>query len=133
VRPFCVLIAGYWLAAASCALAADLLHTSWLVKEVGGHQTVGSLRPTIEFNDDGQTSGRAGCNDWNASSQIDSSKLSFGPVVTTRMACVPTMMNEQERYFFLALAATKAFRISADDSLILLDAYNKNLMRASRK
>jgi heat shock protein HslJ len=125
------LIVGYWLIAGGCALAANLLNTTWLVKDVGGHGAVGDLRPTIEFTADGHAGGRAGCNDWSASSHIDGAKLSFGPVATTRMACLP-LINKQESRFIAALAATRAFRINTSGLLILFDEHNKTMMRASR-
>jgi heat shock protein HslJ len=129
--PFlCMLIVAGWLTAGGCAFAADLPHTAWLVKDVGGHEAIDNLRPTIEFTTNGQANGRTGCNEWSASSQIDGAKLSFGPVATTRMACSPPI-NKQESQFVAALAATRAFRIDANGLLVLVDKQNKTLMRAS--
>jgi heat shock protein HslJ len=125
-----MLIVGSWLTWVDCALAADLLPTTWLVRDIGGHESAGNLRPTIEFTTDGQAGGRTGCNDWSASSQIDGAKLSFGPVATTRMACLPRI-NKQESQFVAALAATKAFHIDTSGLLILVDKQNKILLRAS--
>ncbi len=130
-RLLCTLIVGCWLNTGGCALAADLLNTTWLVKDVGGHGAAGDLRPTIEFAADRQAGGRAGCNDWSSSSHIDGAKLSFGPVATTRMACLP-LINKQESRFIAALVAARAFRIDTSGLLILFDEHNKVLMRASR-
>jgi heat shock protein HslJ len=125
-----MLIVGCWLTAAGHASAPDLINTTWLVKDIGGHEAVGTLLPTIEFTADGQTCGRAGCNDWSASSHIDGTKPSFGPVAMTRMACLP-LINRQESQFVAALAATKAFHIDTSGLLILVDKQNKTLLRAS--
>jgi putative lipoprotein len=131
-RFFPTLIVACWLTAGGGALAADILNTKWLVKDVGGHGAVGNLRPTIEFTADGHAGGRAGCNDWSASfSYVNGAKLSFGPVATTRMACLP-LIDHKEGQFIAALAAAKTFRIDASGLLILVDGQNKTLMRASR-
>jgi heat shock protein HslJ len=63
-------------------------------------------RPTLVFSTaTGQrrASGFAGCNRFGASYSLESGKLSFGPIVSTRMAC-PGARGELEHAYLDALA-----------------------------
>jgi heat shock protein HslJ len=65
---------------------------------------------TANFGTDGRLSGNSGCNTYSASYQTDGNKITIGPAATTRMACEPAVM-EQEQQYLAALATAATYRI----------------------
>jgi heat shock protein HslJ len=65
----------------------DLAGTSWVLLEMGGTADLAHLVPTLEFGADGQVSGFAGCNQFNAPYAISGTDLTLGSLATTKMAC----------------------------------------------
>ena len=53
--------------------------------------------------------GSGGCNRLFGAATVAGDSLTFGDIGTTRMACAPAVM-EQEQKFLAALAATRSFR-----------------------
>ncbi|HET9010602.1 MAG TPA: META domain-containing protein [Gemmatimonadaceae bacterium] len=78
-------------------------------------------------------SGSGGCNRIGATYTLDGDRLSFGPILATRMACADALLNRQETDFLAALQATTRYRI-AGDTLILAGAGDDlaRLLRAAR-
>ena len=73
-----------------------------------------------------RVSGSGGCNRLMGAFALEGSKLHFGPIATTRMACSAGM--EQERRFLLALAKVDSYRIRGD-RLSLLGQDGETLLR----
>jgi putative lipoprotein len=58
--------------------------------------------------------------------------LSFGPMISTKMACAPAIMD-QESKFLSALGDTRLWRIDEQrDKLILVDAHGVTVLRLVR-
>ena len=57
--------------------------------------TIGSVR--LDFSDDGRLTAQTGCNGLRGQVSVDDSVLVAGPLMSTRMACEPPLM-EQERW-----------------------------------
>lgn len=73
---------------------------------------------TLSFAE-GRAAGYAGCNRFGADYRIDDDVVSFGPAMTTRMACDDDAM-QAEAEFLARLADTAGFLLD-DDTLALLD------------
>jgi heat shock protein HslJ len=98
------------------APADPLAGTSWNVNGINnGNQAVVSLAAgssiTLVFGTDGSVSGNGGCNTYNGSVAVDGDAISFGPLMSTQMAC-PQPVMDQETQFFAALAASSSFKVS---------------------
>ena len=109
---------------AGCAMTGqdatiDLPGTSWVLVELDGSEPVGETPPTLAFDDQGSVTGQAGCNSFNAEVTIDGSDLTFGPVASTRMACVEEGVADQEQAFLAALQDTTSFTVDDEGRLIL--------------
>ncbi len=64
---------------------------------------------TLQFAQDGNANGKGGCNEFGASyTASPDGKLSFGPVMATKMACDSLMV--QENAYFNALAKVAQFK-----------------------
>lgn len=74
----------------------------------------------------GRVSGSTGCNNLFGVYSRHASRLSFSSLGTTRMACLPPIM-EQERRFLQAMRATDSYRISGR-RLVLLDRGGRSVM-----
>ena len=80
------------LAAAACTSMAlsprSLDGTNWHVAAVNGRATPESDRYSMSF-DGGRISARFGCNRGGASYSVAGDVISAGPVISTKMACLP--------------------------------------------
>ncbi len=70
---------------------------------------------TANFGEDGQLTGNAGCNDYNASYEVDGESISIGPAAATRKLCAePEGIMAQEAEYLAALETAATFRIEAN-------------------
>ena len=77
---------------------------------------------TADFAPDGTVSGNAGCNHFSAGyTTHDTTAVTFGPIVTTLMACPSADLQTQETQYLAALAASTVWSQSPG-SLSLTDA-----------
>src|SRR5262245_48606976 len=76
---------------AGCATAAPAPQPSivglWSAQEIAGAPLVQDSRVTLSLYGDGRAVGRAGCNNYSGTYERAGDSLSFGPVVSTKMAC----------------------------------------------
>ncbi|MEJ6004602.1 META domain-containing protein [Paucibacter sp. AS339] len=95
----------------------SLVGMQWNATSINnGKQAVVSLvagsHVTLNFSAEGRVSGSAGCNQFNGAYRLEGgSKLSIGPVVSTRMMCMDAGVAEQERAFLQALESVATLRI----------------------
>lgn len=96
--------------------------TSWFVDElvVDGSATapVEGSTITATFKDDG-VAGIASCNNYFGSYSVDGDEITFGPIGTTLMACIPEYAA-QETAYLAALEAANRYEVDGD-SLTLFD------------
>ena len=76
---------------------------------------------TADFAPDGTVSGNAGCNHFSAAYTTDGAAITFGPILTTLMACPDAAVTAQETQYLAALAASTAWS-QAPGTLTLTDA-----------
>lgn len=88
----------------------DLVGTEWLLGDLPG-QVLADVRPTISFSGDGTVEGNAGCNTFSGSYTVDGSNLTFGPLISTRMACEGAK-GTLETAYLAAIQATTAYEIT---------------------
>ena len=100
------------------AQSRDLAGTSWIVTGYNnGRQAVVSVvvgtEITANFGTDGILSGNGSCNDYNAAYETTAANIQIGPVISTRKACEPAVM-EQEMQYFAALNTAATYRIDGN-------------------
>ena len=94
--------------------------TSWLVRAYNnGQEAVVSViigtEMTAIFGPDGNLTGSAGCNNYNATYQVDGANISTGPAMTTLRACSePEGIMEQEQQYLAALQTAATYRIDGE-------------------
>ncbi len=115
----------------SAAESVALEETPWTVTSYnngkgGVVSVVGGTELTMQFVG-GTVSGSSGCNDFNASYDIDGEQITVGPAATTRKMCAePEGIMEQETQFLAALESVATYVIDGDK----LDMHREDGARA---
>jgi heat shock protein HslJ len=100
------------------AVTTGIENTTWVLTSINDKRPLDGARPTIQFND-GQLSGRAGCNAYGGSYQIEGDAISFRALFSTEMACMdPEGVMEQERTFLDLLQTATRFEL--DDGVLTI-------------
>jgi heat shock protein HslJ len=108
-----------------CAKAPALqTNQAFVVEWIGERPLIDRSHLSLTFEDDGRAFGSGGCNHWFGSYQLNSGKLTFGPLGSTRRACAPALM-EQEQRFFEALANVQRWDFNDIGQLQLWPASGK--------
>ena len=70
---------------------------------------------SAEFGEDGQLTGSAGCNNYNASYEVDGENIKIGPAAAMRKFCPePEGVMEQEAEYLAALETAARYEIEND-------------------
>lgn len=101
-------------------LPSGLIDGVWKVTSIGGRPVAGERPVTLSIAADQRAGGHSGCNNYFAEASITRSAIAFGPAASTRMACAPVLMVQEDAYF-AALAAVASFQLEGT-TLRLLDA-----------
>jgi putative lipoprotein len=100
--------------------AATLAGSRWVARTIEVRASADKVQSTLEFLADGRVAGSTGCNRYSGAVSIDGSAIRFGPLASTKMACPPPMMDQEQR-FSQALAQSVRWRLDGGD-LLLFDA-----------
>lgn len=99
--------------------------------EALGTKDVSEYNLTISFNDSTKTvSGFAGCNRFSGTYILTENNLSFGPIVSTKMACIDSV-NEIETMMLKALSKTNNYSLNKQKITILNG--DDNLIKATQE
>ena len=110
----------------AAARGAQLAGTQWVLDVSAlGVSDAGSVSSWIAFERD-RVSGDDGCNTFSGSYEADASKLTFGPLAGTKMAC-GSPADEVSRAVTAGLARVRAYEQSAD-TLRMEDAGGEALL-----
>lgn len=113
------------------AVPAATVFTPWRIVQARSEPLLDFRRARLEFLPSGQLVGHTSCNTMSAPYTLTGERLNVGAVVTTRMACGPLLLEQEDRILTaLELAATA--RVRADGLLELRDAEGRGVLRAVR-
>ena len=139
-RGFCAVVL---LALAACAgagmagagdAAETLAGTAWQLEELNGRAAVpatGGAVPTLSFAaGEARASGNGGCNQFSGPYTQQGASLRFGPLASTRRACVDEAGNAQETAYLRALESVT--RHTATAELLTLYAGDQPVARLTR-
>jgi heat shock protein HslJ len=127
-----------WLFASGCqtdrspsgSSAVFSVPGTWRVNEIDGQRVEGAEAPTLSFDGSQRVSGSTGCNRYTAGVTVTGSEIRVGDAASTRMACAPAVMAQEER-FLAALAAVRSHRLDGG-AVELLDEGGRPRLRLSR-
>lgn len=110
----------------------ELSGTKWMLYEIGGSQYKAPSSTEsvyIVFNAaTGESSGLASCNTYSGTYTVTGSKIKFGPLISTKMAC-DDMSTETK--FKQSLSKASSFKISGGE-LSLMDEAGAVLCRFNK-
>lgn len=102
--------------------------TAWLVEDIAGRGVIDRAQTTISFDAPGRVSGSTGCNRYTGVATREGEALRFGPLAATKRACVPALMD-QEQKFLSAMEAVRGYAVDANGLLHLRGATGDLLLR----
>lgn len=109
--------------------AALLRGGEWVVTALAG-SPVEPTAATLHFGDDGRLAGRTACNAYRTTYRLTGEALGVGRSATTRMACPPPQMAQEQRFLEI-LHGVRRFDLGEDGSLLLIDGEGRQI-RARR-
>ena len=92
--------------------------TEWVVEDLAGAGIIDSSRMTIEFFAENRMAGLASCNRYGGQYEIRGEGASFGHLFSTRIACAPALMDQEQRFLGL-MAKVKHAEIGRHGELLL--------------
>ena len=104
----------------------------WRAENIGGKNVIDRSDVTLMLGSDGKVGGNSGCNGYSANYIIagDGIKV-YPPMIGTRMACAPALMNQEQAYQKL-LETAQSFEITPEGRLVVKSA-DGTISRFARK
>ena len=109
-----LLIASTTLAMETNKQTATLPGSAWQVKTFAGQAPLADHPITFEFDTEGNIAGDGSCNRFGGSCKIEGDKIEVGPLRSTRRACEPEVM-QQEQKFLALLGAVTAWSMDGEE------------------
>ncbi|TMJ34792.1 MAG: META domain-containing protein [Alphaproteobacteria bacterium] len=104
----------------------------WLAESIHGHGVIANLQTVIDIAADGKVTGSGGCNRIAGKAEISGERISFGPMISTKMACAPAIMD-QESKFLAALGDARHWQLeSQKNKLVLFNANSRPILVLAR-
>jgi putative lipoprotein len=108
--------------AAGSSPPPSLSGAEWVVEDIDGKGVVDGARATLNFDgasgSGGRVTGSGSCNSYTGPYTQSGDALSFGNLASTRRACPPALMDQEQR-FFDTLANVRRFEMAPDGALLL--------------
>ena len=104
----------------------------WVAQEVAGAPVPGDADLTLAIYGDGRAVGRAGCNNYSTKYKRAGDSISFGPTISTKMACAPELMDLEQSYLGTLDAATHVEQ-RPDGTLVLSTDDEKQILLRRRE
>lgn len=115
------------------AKAVTTLHmlegTVWQVEDIDNGGIIDRSMITMDFSEGGRIMGFTGCNRYFGDANVARDALSLGGIGSTRRACAPALMNQEQR-FLNALNDAARYAIDKDTWLVVYDAESVERLRA---
>lgn len=103
----------------SVTTASLLQGGEWIVEDLAGKGIIDSSHISIIFMDENRVGGSSSCNRYSGEYTLEGSKFSVGDnLASTRMACAPALMNQEDVFLKLLLNVDQA-RFGDNGELLL--------------
>ncbi len=107
------------------------VHGTWVIEQARTEPILDKRRARLVLGQDGRLAGHTSCNAMNGSFTLQGDALKVGPIATTRMACGPLLLEQEDR-ILTALEIAATARVRPDGLLELRDADGRGVLRATR-
>lgn len=85
------------------------------------------IKTSLSFGENNKMSGNSGCNRYSTSYKPAGKKISFSPIISTKMACDGERMK-QENAFFGVIEKVKYYKMEGE-YLIFYDKSSRNILK----
>ena len=102
----------------------------WAAETIGGQDVVDGTTVTLKIEGD-RVSGKAGCNSYGGSVEINGDRLKFGSLFSTKMACMGGGIMEQEQRYLNLLQTVTHGEVRSDGALVLTGSGGEIEFRAN--
>ena len=92
----------------------SLWGTAWVLEDLSGMGVVGTAPATLEFTAPDRAFGKGTCNRFSGVVTVTREMLRFGPLLSTKMACVDDAANAQESKYLSALEKAERFAVEGN-------------------
>ena len=99
----------------SATVETGLNGTAWVLEDLAGAGVVERGRATLAFDEAGRASGKGSCNRYSGPVTLTGDRMSFGPLISTKMACVEEALTAQEGRFLEALGAAERYVVDGSE------------------
>lgn len=104
-------------ASTPAAAPQPLWGSEWRLQDIGGQAVLPQPAATLAFPQSGQVAGHGSCNRFFGPVEIERDRLKFGPLASTKMACMGGA-GEQESRYLGALQKAQRYEVQGDTLLI---------------
>ena len=81
----------------------------WVVEDLAGKGIIDSSHISIIFMDENRLGGSSSCNRYSGEYELEGTKFTVGDnMASTRMACAPALMNQEDRFLKLLMSVDQA-------------------------
>jgi heat shock protein HslJ len=108
-------------------LPFSLIGSEWILADLAGIPVIANSKASIAFPEVGRVAGNGSCNRFTGSVTITGDTLKFGPVASTRMACMDGGVSAQEDAYLKALDAANRYEFRDPELLIYATGYDQPL------
>ena len=91
--------------------------SAWQATTFAGQTPLADHPITFEFDTEGNIAGDTSCNRFGGTCAIDGNTIKIGPLRSTRRACEPEIMQQEQKFLTLLSAAT-TWLIDGDDLVL---------------
>lgn len=105
--------------------------TTWQIEDIDESGIVDRSMITLQFTAEGGVAGNSGCNRYFGNVELQGDQLSFSQLGNTRRACVPALMQQEQR-FLVAMQSVGSYQVDERDFLLLFDTDNAQRLKAVR-
>lgn len=104
----------------SATVDTGLTSTAWVLEDLAGAGVVERGRATLEFDEAGRAFGKGSCNRYSGPVTLTGERISFGPLISTKMACVEDALTAQEGRFLEALGVAERYVVDGSELRIYI-------------
>lgn len=110
---------------------AKTIQGKWIIESIADRGVIDYLQMQINFKDNGQVSGFAGCNRFLGRYQFGRSYLNVKKLATTRKMCAPAIMHQEKLLISELKNPIQAFQLKP--GVLILESHEGRKIRLVRE
>lgn len=104
---------------------------SWTVEFIDERPVIDNSPAFIQFTEENKVSGNSSCNRFTGSYVFTETQLSFGQAASTRMACPPALMEQEQRFLD---GLSRVAQVNLENGMLeLMDSDGARVFKASSR